>query len=159
MKRLVPLLMVTATVCAAPAVQAVAENGDVRAAEARPAGVVPATSAIERDPFRPFTLDLRQEPRAPLSPLQRYELRQLTLAATIWNASPPRAMVQDSSGMGYIVGIGTPMGSNGGFVTAIERERLIVEERVVDYYGKEIVNRVVMETPKEDGPKSARERQ
>jgi Tfp pilus assembly protein PilP len=69
-------------------------------------------------------------------------------------------MVEDSAGMGYIVGLGTPMGRNGGIVTAIEPERIIVEERVLDYYGKEQVNRIVMETPKEEGPnQSARERQ
>ena len=51
--------------------------------------------------------------------------------------------------MGYIVTLGTPIGRNGGVVTAIEPQRVVVEERVLDFYGKEQVNRIVMETPKE----------
>jgi Tfp pilus assembly protein PilP len=105
-----------------------------------------------RDPFRPFMLDLRPEARIPATPLQRYELGQLTVVATVWGVSPPRAMVEDSSGMGYIITLGTPIGSNGGVVTAIEPRRVLVEERVLDFYGREQINRVVMETPKEEGP-------
>jgi type IV pilus assembly protein PilP len=115
--------------------------------------------AGRRDPFRPFTLDIRREVHAQLTPLQRYELGQLTVVGTVWELSPPRGMVEDGVGMGYIVTLGTPIGRNGGVVTAIEPERIIVEERVLDFYGKEQVNRVVMETPKEEGPSQpARER-
>jgi Tfp pilus assembly protein PilP len=154
--------MVMLAVCAAATAHATSEESEAPAAAEKHApvnGTNGAKALAERDPFRPFTLDLRRQVRAPRSPLQRYELRQLTLAATIWDASPPRAMVQDSAGMGYIVTIGTPMGSNGGYVTAIEPERLVVEERVVDYYGKELVSRVVMRTPQEEGAKNSRERQ
>ena len=88
----------------------------------------------------------------PLTPLQRYETGQLTVVATMWDVSPPRAMVEDSVGMGYIVTLGTPIGRNGGVVMAIEPQRVVVEERVLDYYGKERVNRITMETPQEEGP-------
>jgi len=116
-------------------------------------------TAHRRDPFRPFMLDIHPD-RVQLTPLQRYELGQLAVVATVWDVSPVRAMVEDSSGMGYIVGLGTPIGRSGGVVSAIEPQRIIVEERVLDYYGKEQVNRIVMETPKEEGPNQApRERQ
>jgi type IV pilus assembly protein PilP len=105
--------------------------------------------AGRRDPFRPFTLDIRPEARTQLTPLQRYELGQLVVVGTVWELSPPRAMVEDSVGMGFIVTIGTPIGRNGGVVTAIEPQRIVVEERVLDFYGKEQINHVVMETPKE----------
>ena len=109
----------------------------------------PYNPAGRRDPFRPFTLDIRPEARAQLTPLQRYELGQLIVVGTVWELSPPRAMVEDSVGMGYIVTVGTPIGRNGGVVTAIEPQRVVVEERVLDFYGKEQINRIVMETPKE----------
>ncbi len=110
-------------------------------------------SIIRRDPFRPFTLDLRAaEKPVQLTPLQRYELGELAVVATIWELSPPRAMVEDGVGMGYIVTLGTPIGHNGGIVTAIEPARVVVEEHELDFYGKEQVNRIVMETPKEEGP-------
>ena len=111
-----------------------------------------------RDPFRPFTLDVRPEARVQLTPLQRYELGQLTVVGTVWELNTPRGMVEDSVGMGYIVGIGTPIGRNGGVVTAIEPQRIVVEEHVLDFYGNEQVNHIVMETPKEDPNQAARER-
>ena len=122
----------------------------------------PPSAGQRRDPFRPFTLDMRLRPDLAIqqTPLQHYELGQLAVVGTVWDVSPPRAMVEDTTGMGYIVSLGTPIGSSGGVVTAIEPQRIIVEERVLDYYGKEQVNRIVMETPKEEGPnRIARERQ
>ncbi len=118
----------------------------------------PYSPAGRRDPFRPFLLDIRPEARPQLTPLQRYELGQLTVVATVWEASTPRALVEDSSGMGYIIGVGTPIGRNGGVVTAIEPQRVIVEERRVDFYGNQQVNRIVMETPREDLNQPVRER-
>ncbi len=118
-------------------------------------GEVPPYNPVgRRDPFRPFMLDLRRrEPESvELTPLQRYELGQLTVVGTMWEMSPPRAVVEDSAGMGFIVTLGTPMGRNGGVVTAIEPRRVIVEEKTVDFYGNEQVNRIVMETPSEEGP-------
>ncbi len=138
-----------------PAAHAAQESGPP-AAEAAPEverEALPYNPAGRRDPFRPFTLDMRPEVHAQLTPLQRYELGQLTVVGTVWEVSPPRAMVEDSVGMGYILTLGTPIGRNGGVVTAIEPKRVVVEERVLDFYGKEQVNRIVMETPKEEeGP-------
>jgi Tfp pilus assembly protein PilP len=108
-----------------------------------------------RDPFRPFTLDLRPKDQdEPLTPLQTYELRQLTVAAVMYDMSPPLAMLEDEVGMGFIVSPGTLIGRAHGVVTAIEAGRVIVEEKVLDFYGREQVNRVVLEMPKEDEPKT-----
>lgn len=112
----------------------------------------------KRDPFRPFTLDLRRRAQpAPgeTTPLQRYDLGQLKVVGTLWQGNPPRAMIEDAAGMGYIVTLGTPVGPNGGVVAAIEPRRVIVEEKVIDFYGNEQVNRVVMEIPSEEGGSQA----
>ncbi len=153
--RAVWLLLSGAALIWAPVVHAEEEAAD--------AGKKPAANAPQRrDPFRPFTLDMRLHPDRLIqqTPLQHYELGQLAVVATVWDVNPPRAMVEDTAGMGYIVSLGTPIGSSGGIVTGIEPQRIIVEERVLDYYGKEQINRIVMETPKEEGPnQAARERQ
>jgi len=146
-------LLLLGAVLAATAVHGQEKAGDAPEAPAY-------NAAGRRDPFRPFTLDIHPDRHVQLTPLQRYELGQLAVVATIWDVSPPRAMVEDSVGMGYIVSLGTPIGRNGGIVSLIEPERIIVEERALDYYGKEQVNRIVMETPKDEGPnQAARERQ
>lgn len=129
-------------VAAGPVVQAPAEASPTAPSRG---------SGRRRDPFRPFTLDLRPEAVAePVTPLQRYELPQLKVAAVLLDISPPRAMLQDSSGMGFIVTPGTLIGRNRGVVTAIEPRRVVVEERVLDFYGNEQVQRVVLEMAKDD---------
>jgi type IV pilus assembly protein PilP len=111
----------------------------------------PMPDAAKRDPFRPFTLDLRPEvPHdAPLTPLQRYELPQLRVAAILLHTLPPRAMLEDNSGMGFIVTPGTPIGRNRGVVKTIESRRIVVEEKTLDYYGNEQVQNVVLEMPQD----------
>jgi hypothetical protein len=105
----------------------------------------------QRNPFRPFTLDLRPDYTGePLTPLERYDLPQLRVAAVLVDLQPPRAMLEDNSGMGFIVIPGTPIGRNRGVVTAIESRRIVVEEKLLDYYGREQTQRVVLEMPKEE---------
>jgi hypothetical protein len=108
----------------------------------------------QRNPFRPFTLDLRPDYTGePLTPLERYDLPQLRVAAVLVDLQPPRAMLEDNSGMGFIVTPGTPIGRNRGVVTAIESRRIVVEEKLLDYYGREQTQRVVLEMPKEEEAK------
>jgi type IV pilus assembly protein PilP len=143
---------------AAPAAAAAAAGTDGAQVEAaQPAANAAALAARGRDPFRPFTLDLRPETEetAILTPLQRYELPQLRLTAVVLDLKPPRAMLQDNSGMGYIVTPGTPIGRRRGVVKAIESRRVVVEEHVLDYYGREQVHQVVIEMSKDDKPQSA----
>ena len=98
-----------------------------------------------RDPFRPFNLDIqpkRHEP--PKTPLEQYELGSLTLVAVIWNVSDPKAMVEDDAGLGYTVGVGTPIGRNGGVITKIEPNSITIEEQFVDFYGEKKKKDVVL---------------
>jgi type IV pilus assembly protein PilP len=91
----------------------------------------------KRDPFRPFTLNTRANGRLRenLSPLERYDLGQLRLVGIVWQVKEPSAMIEDSVGLGYIVKVGTPMGTNDGKVKAIKANEIIVEETYVDLFG------------------------
>jgi Tfp pilus assembly protein PilP len=93
--------------------------------------------AIRRDPFRPFTLNVRSATRRRenLAPLERFELGQLKLVAIIWDFKEPTAMVEDSAGLGYVVKVGTPIGVNDGKVKTIRPNGVMIEEFVVDLYG------------------------
>lgn len=90
-----------------------------------------------RDPFRPITLNVRTNTRRRenLSPLERFEINQLNLVGIVWNAKQPMALVEDSSGLGYLVKVGTPIGSNDGKVREVRRDSLIIDELYVDLYG------------------------
>ncbi len=134
---------------AVPAVPGTAASGETAA----PPQTDPYVGIGKRDPFRPFTLDLPEfhTQTEPLTPLQKFELGQLKLAGTVLGIAPAAAMVEDSSGMGYIVTVGTPIGRNDGVVTKIETGKIVVEERGFDFYGQEHLNTVVLAVPSDDG--------
>jgi Tfp pilus assembly protein PilP len=97
----------------------------------------PALKPSTRDPFRPMTMRTKVTARARenLSPLERFDLAQLKVVGIVWDIKEPRAMVEDSTGLGYVVKVGTPIGSNDGTVKAIRRNQIVVEESVDDIYG------------------------
>lgn len=93
----------------------------------------------KRDPFSsPFTLvaDARPSDSDPKTPLQRFELGQLRLVGVILNPEEPKALIEDSKGLGYVVMAGTLIGSSGGVVKSIEPRRILVEEIETDFYGE-----------------------
>ena len=97
------------------------------------------------DPFEPL---FKKEPvslaggnrktkqRKPLTPLERVNLSQLTLVGIIQAPSGNRALVQETSGKGYVVKKGTYIGTNSGKIVQILKDRIIIEEESEDIYGK-----------------------
>ena len=90
-----------------------------------------------RDPFRPMTLKTSAlaRSRENLSPLERLDIGQLRIVGIVWDVKEPRAIVEDSAGLGYTVKVGTPIGSNDGRVKVIRRDQIVVEEVYEDAYG------------------------
>jgi len=74
--------------------------------------------------------------RKPLTPLERVNLSQLSLVGIIQAPSGNRALVQESSGKGYVVKKGTYIGTNSGKIIQILKDRIIIEEESEDIYGK-----------------------
>ena len=107
--------------------------------------------AGRRDPFRPMTLRTKtnDQPRENLSPLERFELGQLKVVGIVWDLKEPRAMIEDTAGLGYIVKVGTPIGNNEGKVKAIHRNEVVVEELYADFYGAKKKRDVSMKLPTE----------
>lgn len=100
--------------------------------------IVPRTLKDDsRDPFRPATLRKKMvaRPRENLSPLERFELNQLRIVGIVWDMKEPRAMVEDTAGLGYTIKVGAPIGANDGVVKAIHRNEIIIEEFYFDVYG------------------------
>ncbi len=100
------------------------------------------------DPFQPFLR--RPEPesaareeaivqRVPRTPLERIGLGQLKLTAIIIGnpqVNNDLAMVEDSRGKGYVVRTGTYVGQNGGRISRILPNKVIVEKPHRDVFGK-----------------------
>jgi type IV pilus assembly protein PilP len=113
------------------------------------------------DPFKPFvrlevpTHTAKKGPEKKLSgaftPLQRVALDKVRVTGIAGSSLKRVAMVEDGSGKGYIVYVGTLIGMNGGRVIQILPDRLIVEERLEENRGKERSHRVALKLHKEEG--------
>lgn len=98
------------------------------------------------DPFSPL-LKTEQEaapvkpkepevPKRVLTPLEKMNLSQIKLVAVVLMENEALAMVEEATGKGYEVRLGTYMGQNGGRVTEIRPNSIIVKERVADFRGR-----------------------
>jgi type IV pilus assembly protein PilP len=108
-------------------------------------------STGKRDPFRSFVKDkLRDDVADVESPLEQFELGQLTISGVVWQADRRRALVLDPSGQAYVVKTGDRIGKNDGVVTEIGDSALVVLESYVDFHGdkteKEIEIRIRQST-------------
>lgn len=97
------------------------------------------------DPFEPFLrkpeADAPDEKselarRAPRTPLEKIDLSQLRLTAVLRTPTRTKALVQESSGKGYVINEGTYIGNKGGQVSKILKDRMMVEEKYLDVFGK-----------------------
>jgi Tfp pilus assembly protein PilP len=106
------------------------------------------TAAPERrDPFRSFIEDQKKRlAKSERGPLEQFDLSQLTVVAVVWGTGRPRALVEDPSGRGYVVQVGTPIGKNDGTVTSIGDNAVTVRETYVDYLGAQTSKVIEMRT-------------
>lgn len=98
--------------------------------------------AGKRDPFLPFGLTTKIEDDSSKTPLERYDLGQLKLTAVLLGMGEPKAIVENASGRGFTVTVGTKIGRNNGVITQIEAEKVVVRERFVNFTGEEQVKDV-----------------
>jgi type IV pilus assembly protein PilP len=111
----------------------------------------------KRDPFFPPFRTTESEPvetDEPKTPLQRFDIGQLKLVGVIWETEEPRALIEDSGGLGYIVTRGTLIGPKGGVIKTIEPKRITIEEYQTDFFGKRQAQErelrlVVIDSPRE----------
>lgn len=115
------------------------------------------------DPFAPFLR--RPEPeaaeveeeeairRVPRTPLERIALGQLKLTAVIMADAREMvlAMVEDSRGKGYVIREGTYIGEDGGRVSRILPNKVLVEEPHRDVFGKTTIRERELQLQRQAG--------
>jgi type IV pilus assembly protein PilP len=67
------------------------------------------------------------------TPLEKWPLDQLKLSLTVTGTATPMAMVEDPERRGWPVRIGDFIGQNGGKVTGIHRDEIVVTETITDH--------------------------
>lgn len=97
-----------------------------------------------RDPFAIVLRDPKMgEENQSLPPLQQLSLTELNLIGIVWGGFGYSAMVQAPDGKGYTVRQGTRVGPNGGAVSSITENAIVVQERFTDVYGNKQVREYV----------------
>lgn len=93
-----------------------------------------------------------EKKRVPQTPLERFDLGQLKLSAVVAAPDGNSAVIVESSGRGYVVKVGAYVGLNGGQVTEVKNDRVIIEEPMGKNERGEIkVNMVELILPKPAG--------
>ena len=115
-------------------------------------------STGKTDPFEPLFQDRavltkkkKRKKRLPQTPLERIDLSQLRLVGIILASSGNRALVEESTGKGYVIKKGTYIGINAGKVVKIKKQTVIVEEEFEDAYGKIATRKREIKLPKPPG--------
>ncbi len=92
------------------------------------------------NPFAPFFKE-RPRPRTerPLSPLERWSLKELKLTGIVQKGPRRWALIEDPSGKGYFVTVGTRIGPNEGYIARIGPDYILVKEKVTDFLGNVVV--------------------
>jgi type IV pilus assembly protein PilP len=144
-RRLLPILALVLAACGNPpppprrAAPAAAPNkpmeDEVRSDT--PANIYVYSPIGKRDPFQNMTLSqgiahLDVKGRAK-TPLEKWPIEQLKLALTMTGTANPMAMVEDPERRGWAVHLGDFIGQNGGKVTGIHRDEVVVTETITDH--------------------------
>ncbi len=110
----------------------------------------------KRDPFRsPETEPATQAALASATctePLCRFDIDQLVLVAVVSGDANPLAMVQDPAGRGYFVRRNTRVGRQGGKVTQILSDAVVITEYFTTPDGKTTANPVTLAIKTEKVP-------
>jgi len=134
--------------------QAQPPTGEAEGAEDDAGGVRVARYEYDptgkRDPFRSFVIEnAKSQAEDDAGPLERFDVSQLSVIATVWRTEAPRALVADPSGRSYIVVQGARVGKNEGRVVEIADGRVVVKETYVDWLGEQTTKNVEMRLHRE----------
>jgi Tfp pilus assembly protein PilP len=109
-----------------------------------------------RDPFQPFAGinpgEMGQGGDKGPNALQMISISQVYVVGIILSKQN-RALIQDSSGMGYIITEGTLIGDNNGIVTKVSKDGVVIKQHFKDYMGRITTREVVLALKKEEGVK------
>jgi type IV pilus assembly protein PilP len=110
-----------------------------------------------RDPFHPFEGNTPGEggitgDLSKMDPLQNLSLAQIYIVGII-TGKKNKALIQDSSGMGYIVSEGMLIGENNGIITKVTKDGITIKQHFKDYMGRVNTREIELSLKKEEGVK------
>jgi len=88
--------------------------------------------AGKKDPFRPFFHDDGDHRPRSNEPLAQFEIEQLRLTAVLVGTATPTALIEDPTGLGHLVRVGTIVGRDGAQVKHIRRGQIVLEQVITN---------------------------
>jgi Tfp pilus assembly protein PilP len=101
------------------------------------------------DPFQPAKVSLEAKGAGmdKILPLEQFEVSDFELIGIVSGSGTKKAMVQDLTGKGFLVQVGTRIGKRGGRVTRIAEKEIIIEEPYQDYLGRKDFRKIALRIP------------
>ena len=93
----------------------------------------------------------KRKKRIPRTPLEKIDLSQLKLVGIVIASNGNKALVEESSGKGYVIRKGTYIGTNAGKVIEIDNSKVIVAEEYEDVVGNVTLRNKELTLPKPPG--------
>jgi len=107
--------------------------------------------AGKRDLFQ--SVVMRQGPvgGAGGTPLEAFELGQLSVVGIIWGTSRPWALIKTPDNEEYRATVSTAIGKNGGKVISILQDQVVIMEQFYDYRGELQKEKYTLRLPSSEG--------
>jgi len=101
------------------------------------------------DPFQPTTvaLEAKGKGKNKILPLERFEVTEFDLVGVISGPEIKKAMVQDLTGKGFFIQVGTRIGKRKGKVIQISDKEVIIEEPFKDFLGRKSFRKITLKLP------------
>ena len=98
-------------------------------------------------PLKKSKSNIRAKKRVPRTPLERLDLAQLKLVGIVQSPEGNKALVEDRSGEGHILRIGSYIGPNSGKVIRIDKDRVVIAEELEDEFGNLKTEQTILRLP------------
>jgi Tfp pilus assembly protein PilP len=110
--------------------------------------VPPYNPAGKPDPFMPTTVSIQATTKGKkVLPLEQFEVSDFELVGVVSGSGQTKAMVQDLTGKGYFIQVGTRIGKMGGQVIRITAKEVVVEEPFQDFLGRRSSRVITLKLP------------
>jgi Tfp pilus assembly protein PilP len=89
----------------------------------------------------------KRKKRVPRTPLEKLDLAQMKLVGIVQSPDGNKAIVEDRSGKGHILTVGSYIGTNGGRVVRIDKNRVVIAEEFEDEFGRIKTKQTILRLP------------
>jgi type IV pilus assembly protein PilP len=126
--------------------------GSIKPASDKATGSWTYSPVGKRDPFRSYLADLEEraidDKEHKVEETEKFELDQYRLTGLVTGTAQPKAMVEDPTGTGHVLHIGSRLGKNSGRITRIGEDAIVVTEEFRAPTGERVRVPITIKLPK-----------